>query len=361
MQALILVGGRGTRLRPLTLTAPKPALTLVDRPFMRYVLDWLARHGVDDVVLACGFLTDQLQEVLGDELAGGVRLRYLAEPEPRGTAGAIRFAGDLLEDRFLALNGDVLCDLDLGRLVSRHEESGARATLALYPVADPRAYGLVRRKADGEIVEFVEKPDAAQIDTDEISAGAYVLEKDVLDLVPPDRTVSIEREVFPQLVGAGAYAERLDGYWLDIGTPERYLEACWDILLRRVDTEPGRWVDGDGVFASAEAEVPGEATIAGPAWIGSGTKVGAGARVGERAVLGPGSSVGERARVEGSALLGDCTVGSDAVVEGAILAPGVSVEEGAVVPDGAVIGAGATITSAAALGAGAKVGPGERA
>ena len=139
MQALILVGGHGTRLRPVTLTLPKPVIPLVDRPFLRYMIDWLARHGVDDIVMACGFLPDGIRAVLGDGIPGGPRLRYVEEPEPRGTAGAIKFAEDLLEDRFFALNGDVLTDLDLTALLELHEGSGARATLALYPVADPSA------------------------------------------------------------------------------------------------------------------------------------------------------------------------------------------------------------------------------
>lgn len=361
MQALILVGGHGTRLRPVTLTLPKPVIPLVDRPFMRYMIDWLASHGVDDIVMACGFLPDALREALGDEIPGGPRLRYVEEPEPRGTAGAIKFAEDLLEDRFFALNGDSLTDLDLTKLRERHESSGARGTLALYPVDDPTAYGLVRRADDGEILEFLEKPDPSEIDTDEVSAGAYVLEKEILDLVPPDRDVSIEREVFPKLVGDGLYSQRLEGYWVDIGTPERYLDACWDILERRVVTEPGKLVDGDGVYVDAEAEVDSDVTVKGPAFIEAGASVAPGAAIGGRAVLGAGTSVGERARVEGSALHRGCTIGADAGVAGAILSAGVRVEPGASVPAGAVIGEGATITAAAALGPGARVGPGEQA
>ncbi len=361
MQALILVGGHGTRLRPVTLTVPKPVIPLVDRPFMRYMIDWLARHGVDDIVMACGFLPDALRESLGDQIPGGPRLRYVEEPEPRGTAGAIKFAEDLLEDRFFALNGDVLTDLDLSRLLERHTSSGARATLALYPVEDPSAYGLVRRTEDGEIVEFLEKPDPEQIDTDEVSAGAYVLEKEVLDLIPPDEDVSIEREVFPKLVDNGAYSQRLEGYWMDIGTPQRYLDACWDILCRKVETEPGAKVDGDGIFVDADAEIGDDATISGPAFVEAGATIGAGSQVGERAVIGTGTSVGERARIEGSAIFSDCTIGAGATVNGAILAAGVTIEDGATVPEGSVIGAEATITASAALGAGAKVGPGETA
>ena len=360
MQALILVGGEGTRLRPLTTHVPKPVVTLVDRPFLRYMIDWLARHGVDDVVMACGFLPDQLRDTLGDEVAG-VRLRYVEEPEPRGTAGAIKFAADHLDDRFLALNGDVLTDLDLTALIAQHEGAGARATLALYPVADPSAYGLVRRTEAGAITEFLEKPDPAEIDTDEINAGAYVLEKEILDIVPEGEDFSIERQVFPELVGNGLYAKRLEGYWMDIGTPERYLEACWDILDGNVQSEPGSKVDGDGVYIDAAAEVLDGAEVSGPAFVEGGATLAAGSAVGARAVIGAGTSVGERARVTGSALHPDCRIGAGAAVEGAILGAGVVVEDGAEVPDGAVIGAGATITGSAALGAGARVGPGESA
>ena len=191
-------------------------------------------------MLACGFLPDQLREALGDEIPGGPKITYLTEPEPRGTAGAIKFAEDVLEDRFFALNGDSLTDLDLTKLRERHEASGARATLGLYPVEDPTAFGLVRRTDDGEITEFLEKPDPSEIDTDEVSAGIYMLEKEVLDMVPPDVDFSIERQVWPELVGKGLYSQRLEGYWVDIGTPERYLDACWDILGGEVETEPGK-------------------------------------------------------------------------------------------------------------------------
>lgn len=361
MQALILVGGHGTRLRPITLTLPKPVVPLVDRPFLRYMIDWLARHGVDDIVMACGFLPDQLRATFGDQIPGGPRLRYVEEPEPRGTAGAIKFASDLLDDRFFALNGDSLTDLDLTALLERHVSSGARGTLGLYPVDDPTAFGLVRRHEDGEILEFLEKPDPAEIDTDEVSAGAYVLEKEVLDLVPPDRDVSIEREVFPRLVGDGLYSLRLEGYWMDIGTPERYLDACWDILGRRVESEPGSKVDEDGRYVAADARVEGSATIAGTTFVEADAVIGANATIGPRAVIGAGAEVGGGATIESSALHAACRIGSGASVAGAILASGVVVEDGAVVPDGSVVGAGATITAEARLEPGARIQPEETA
>jgi mannose-1-phosphate guanylyltransferase len=338
MQALILAGGEGTRLRPLTHTVPKPVLPLAGRPHIAYVIDWLSRHGVDDVIVSCGHLAHGLRDALGDLV--GPRLRFAEEPDPRGTAGAIRFADDLLGDRFFVLNGDVLCDLDLGALVERHESAGAQATIALYPVADPSAYGLVRRRDEGEILEFLEKPDPKQIDTDEINAGAYLLERSVLDLIPPDQEVSIEHEVFPRLVGEGLYGVRLDGYWIDIGTPDRFLQANWDILERRVDTVIDERLDSDGLLIEDGAEVSGEATVEAPALLGTGASVAAGAKVGPRAVLAPGCVIEEEARIEGSVLLAGCRVGEGASVRDSILSAQVEVAAAGEVEPGSVIGEG---------------------
>ena len=179
MQAVVLVGGEGTRLRPLTLTQPKPAIPLVDRPFIRYMVDWLGRHGIDEVVMACGFRAEDLRAALGDSVPGGPSIRYIEESEPLGTAGPVRLAADmgLLGERFMVLNGDVLTDLDLTALQRQHDETGAVVTLGLYPVDDPTSYGLVRRDDDGEVLGFLEKPDPAEIDTDEVNAGAYVIER----------------------------------------------------------------------------------------------------------------------------------------------------------------------------------------
>jgi mannose-1-phosphate guanylyltransferase len=318
MQAIVLVGGEGRRLRPLTLTVPKPALTLVDRPFLAYMIEWLAAHGVSEVVLACGFLPNVLREQLGEGERGGVRIRYVTEPEPLGTAGAIGFAaaaiGPSLEDRFLALNGDVLTDLDLSALLRAHAERGARATLALHPVEDASAYGLVNTGIGGEVSAFLEKTGEAA--PGEINAGMYVLERSVLNLIPAGRAVSIEREVFPRLIGEGLHALRLDGYWMDIGTPDRYLQATWDILEGRVATRVR--ADAAGLLIDPGASVAGSATI------------------GPRAVLAAGCRVEEGAEVRDSVVLGGCTIGGGAKVIGSILSPGVQVAPGAALR-GAVI------------------------
>lgn len=310
MQAIVLVGGEGTRLRPLTSDVPKPAVTLVDRPFLAYAIEWLAAHGVSEVVLACGFLPGVLREALDDHEHPGVRITYAVEPEPLGTAGAIRFAaealGDRLQDRFFALNGDVLADLDLAALLKAHEERGAHATIGLHPVEDSSAYGLVRCDAEGRVLEFLEKTGEAV--PGEINAGAYVLERSVLDLIPAGRAVSIEREVFPRLVGEGLHGLLLDGYWMDIGTPERYLQASWDILEGRVETR---------VEPTSPGMLVAEGTVAD------------GAQVGPRAVVAAGCRLEAGAEVGESVLLDGCVVGADARVERSILAPGAEVEPGA--------------------------------
>jgi mannose-1-phosphate guanylyltransferase len=324
MQALLLAGGEGTRLRPLTYTVAKPVLPLAGRPHIAYVIDWLARHGVDDVIVSCGHLAEGMRGALA-ELGLGVRIRFAEEPDARGTAGAIRFAEDMLAERFLVLNGDILCDLDLTAQIEQHDRTGARATIALYPVQDQTGYGLVHRHEDGEITEFLEKPEPDQIDTDEINAGAYLLERSVLDQIPPDRAVSIEREVFPRLIGEGLYGIRLEGYWIDIGTPDRYLEANWDILEGRVET-----VLGD---------------LDEPMMVGEGCEVSEGAELRSPCVIGRGSHVGDGAVIERSVLLDRCVVEAGAVVANSILSSGVTVESGAEL-EGAVIGEGERVGTA---------------
>lgn len=341
MQALILVGGEGTRLRPLTETVPKSVMPLAGRPFLSYMIDWLGRHGVDEVVLACGFKADQVRDVLGE--GGTPRLRYVEEPEPRGTAGAIKFAAKQLSGRFLALNGDVLTDLDLTALMSFHERRGSRATLGLYPVRDTTGYGLVRRGDDGAVLEFLEKPDLPG--PGEINAGTYVLEHAVLDLIPDGEMVSIERDVFPRMIAEGLYAIPLDGYWMDIGTPDRYLQATWDILERRVQTALGARLDPEGRLVADDVDVGADASVEGPALVEDGSRIGSGAVVGPRVAIGPECEIGAGATVESSVLHAGCRVGAKATVQGAIVAAGVEVAPGAVVAPGSVIGAGEKVAA----------------
>ena len=355
MQAVILVGGEGTRLRPLTSTVPKPVVPLVDRPFIAYMLEWLAGHGVDDVVMSCGFLATAVRNVLGDGSQYGVRLRFIEEPEPRGTAGALKYAEDLLEERFLMLNGDVLTDIDLTAQIAQHDATGAVGTLALVPVEDPTAYGLVRLHDDHSVEEFVEKPSADQIDTRLISAGAYVLERSVLDLIPPDRNVSIEREIWPQLVGDGLYGFAADAYWLDIGTPERYLQGTFDILEGNVATAVTARL-GPGYLSVGE-RVEAAGRIVPPALVDRGCEIAAGAHVGSLVVLGEGVQVGEGTTIERSVVLNGAEIGAQCVLRDCIVAAGVRIGEGSTVSGGAVLGEGVTVGAHNVLTRGVRVFP----
>jgi mannose-1-phosphate guanylyltransferase len=338
VQALVLAGGEGTRLRPLTLTTPKPVMPLAGRPFLSFMLDWAHGHGVDEVILSCGFMSDAVRSVLGD-IYDGMRLRYVIEDEPLGTAGPVRLAHDegLLEERVLVLNGDVLTDIDLTGQLEQHERTGARATLALYPVEDTSSYGVVYTSDDGQVTEFIEKG-SGEAPTNLINAGAYIVERDVIESIPQRRAVSFEREIFPSLVGNGLYGYESAGYWIDIGTPERYLEATWDLLADRVgSTLPPRDETGSLVYENCLLS---------------------GAHVGPQSVLGRHCSVSTDARVERSVLHERVHVGADAAVVESVLAEGVRVGQRARVGPGALVGAGAIIEDDAVVPAGARVDPG---
>jgi mannose-1-phosphate guanylyltransferase len=356
VQAVILAGGEGTRLRPLTSTVPKPVVPLVDRPFIVYMLEWLRGHGVQDVVMSCGFLATSVRNVLGEGEALGLRLRYVEEPEPRGTAGALKFAEDLLDERFLMLNGDVLTDLNLSAQMAEHDRTGALGTLALVPVADPSAYGLVRLEPDGAVREFVEKPAADEIDTHLISAGAYVLQRDVLDLIAPDRHVSIEREVWPLLVGRGLHGfadER--AYWLDIGTPERYLQGTFDILEGNVATGVRERL-GD-VYLSVGERVEADGRIVPPAIVERDCTIGADAHVGSLVVLGEGVSVGAGTTIERAVVLNGTEIGAGCTLRDCIVAGGSRIGDNSTVSGGAVLGEGVTVGAGNVLTRGVKVFP----
>lgn len=356
MQAVILVGGEGTRLRPLTSTVPKPVVPLVDRPFIAYMLQWLIRHGVDDVIMSCGFLATSVRNVLGDGSQYGVRLRFVEEPDPRGTAGALKFAEPMLDERFLMLNGDVLSDIDLSAQIEQHHRTKAKATLALVPVPNPTAYGLVHLAQDGSVLEFVEKPSFDQIDTNLISAGAYVLERDILELVPADKKVSIEREVWPLLVGDGLYGYSSESYWLDIGTPERYLKATFDIIEGNVDTEVIERLGEDYLAIAEEAEVLGRAIP--PAIIERGARVGKDAHAGSLAVLGQGVAVAEGASIERAVVLEGTEIGEGCVLRDCIVAAGCRIGPRCRILDGAVLGEGVTIGADNVIAGGARIFPG---
>jgi mannose-1-phosphate guanylyltransferase len=359
LPAVILVGGFGTRLRPLTDRTRKDMLALVDRPLLAYTFEHLRRNGVERAVLSCGYLPTQIREYFGDEWHG-LSLEYRVEEEPLGTGGAIRFAAEHLGERFLAVNGDSLREADLGALGRFHRERGARATILLTPVADPTRYGLVRLGEEGRVAAFLEKPRPEEIDTNLINAGVYVLEPDVLDLVPSGRAVSIEREVFPRLVEQGTcHGLDLPGYWLDVGTPETYLQAHRDVLERNVVSEVGELLGAGFAHSTDGAAVDAAAHLVPPVWVGG--SVAAGARVGSVAVVGAGAAVGRDAVVEnavsgaGAAIGEGCVVVDSIVGEGAVLGPGCDLRGLAIVGPGARVGAGNRLAAGIRVAAGAVI------
>jgi mannose-1-phosphate guanylyltransferase len=328
-QAVILVGGQGTRMRPLTDTLPKPMLPLLDVPFVERQVDHLARAGVTRIVFSCGYRPREIEAYFGDGSGRGLEMGYVVDPEPLGTAGAIANAEPLLapEDVFV-LNGDILTDLDLAALVTHHRHLGVDATIALTPVDDPGAFGLVRTDADGRVTGFLEKPGPDQLIAGEpfrINAGTYVLSPAARAAIPAGVPVSIERDTFPLLAGRGAVgALASECYWRDIGTPASYLEAHLDVLEGRVGfiASPGpAWV-------AAGAHVDPGATVAAGTCIASGARVAAGAHI-ARAIVGAGAHVGEGARIEDAVLGRDVRVGDRAVLRGMVIAG-----DGASIPDG---------------------------
>ncbi len=333
----------------MTLSRPKPIVPLLNIPFLAYQLDLLRQHGVTEVVLSCSYMVDEVRHTMGDGSGWGVRLRYAVETEPLGTAGGVRNALDLLPPSGLVavLNGDVLTDADLSAMLRFHSERRASATIYLTRVSDPTQYGVVDIASDGRILRFVEKPPPGQATADTVNAGIYLLDSSLISRIPGDRMVSIEREFFP-----GLLADRIpfygwvgDYYWLDIGSPAKYLRGQVDLLAGKLASRLTPAAAGGRAIA-ADVMVPPTATITGPCVIGAGTRLGAGCRVGPDVVLGAGCVVGpgasieramlwERVQVGDRAVLRECIVASGARIgDRADVGPDVVLEADAVVPPG---------------------------
>jgi mannose-1-phosphate guanylyltransferase len=347
MKAVVLVGGEGTRLRPLTLTTPKQMLPIVGVPMIERVLEHLASHGVNEAILSLGYLPDAFKEAYPDSEAAGIRLRYAVEPEPLDTAGAVRFAAVFgeVDDTFVVVNGDVLTDLDLGSLIAFHRQRGAEGTIALHPVPDPSAFGVVPTDEDGRVTAFVEKPPRNEAPTNEINAGTYVLEASVLDRIPATGRVSIERDTFPAMVRSGVLFARADeSYWLDTGTPAAYLQANRDLFsgLREGPLAPGLHDRGDGVFLAESSTISGE--LVGPAVVFGECEIAEGARV-EGSVLGPGSFIEAGATVVDSVLMQGCRVAAGAKVVGSVMGPHATVGQRADVRPVSVLGSQSVVAS----------------
>ncbi|ATL28222.1 sugar phosphate nucleotidyltransferase [Streptomyces formicae] len=352
-EAILLVGGKGTRLRPLTVNTPKPMVPAAGVPFLTHQLARARAAGVDHIVLATSYLAEVFEPYFGDGSALGLHIEYVTEEEPLGTGGAIRNVASRLhsapDEPVLIFNGDILTGLDIGALVRTHEESGADVSLHLTKVDDPRAFGLVPTDATGRVTAFLEKPGTPEeIVTDQINAGAYVFRRSVIDTIPTGRPVSVERETFPGLLSSGAHLQGMvdSTYWLDLGTPQAFVRGSADLVLGRAPSPavPGRC--GDSLVLPSASVAP-DAKLTGGTVVGEGARIGEGARVTgstilSGAVVGPGavitdSLIGEGARVGARAALSDAVIGDGAQV-GADneLRDGARVWCDAVLPSGAV-------------------------
>jgi len=322
MKAVILAGGFGTRLRPLTLETPKPVVPLFDRPFLYYQIDLLRRvPDIDEVILSLNYRPDRIEGRVGTGAEAGLPVRYVVEPEPLGTGGAIKYASRGIDDTILVFNGDVLTTTDLEAVVRTHRERRARATIVLTPVENPSAYGLVETDDQGNVRRFLEKPSPDEITCDTINAGIYVLEPETFDRIPDDTPWSIERKYFPSLVERSeifvAYIDR--GYWLDIGRPADYVRAHRDLMTQRCPVGPFAGAPAASVHKAGPCDVAADAQIDGPCFLGAGTVVGAGARIGPETVLGPGCYVGPGAVVDHAILWRDTIIEADCIVRDAVL------------------------------------------
>ena len=348
MKALILAGGFGTRLRPLTLEVPKPIVPIFDRPFLYYQIDLLRQvPDIDEVILSLNYRPERIEARVGDGTEAGLPVRYRVEPHPLGTGGAIKFASQGVDETVLVLNGDVLTGIDLRAVVARHRERRAVATIVLTPVDNPSAYGLVETDEDGNVRRFLEKPGPNEITCDTINAGIYLLEPATFDRIPDDTPWSIERQYFPSLVERKeTFVAQVDRrYWIDIGTPASYMQAHRDLMAGRCAAGPFRETAAGSVYRGARCRIAAGAELAGPCFLGNGCVVEEGARIGGESVIGAGCIIGPRAVVERSIVWENTVVEAGAVVREAILGAACQVAAGVEIGAGAVLGSRSTLSA----------------
>jgi NDP-sugar pyrophosphorylase family protein len=346
MKAILLAGGKGTRLRPLTIHTPKPIVPIFERPFLHYQLDLLKQvPEIDEVILSLNYQPRRIEEIFGDGAAAGLSIRYVVEPAPLGTAGAVRYAGESLHESVVVFNGDVLTGVDLAAVIALHRARKAKATIVLTPVANPSAYGLVETDADGNIQRFLEKPKPEEITCDTINAGIYILEPETFERIPKATAWSIERSFFPSLIERHetfiAYIYR--GYWIDIGTPDKYREVHCDIMNGRFRTPPFNGATSMA-WVSPQARVEDGATLESPCFVDEGTVVKSGARIGPYAVVGRQCHIEEDAVIEHSIVWANTRISQRAVVRQAILGRQCHIGRSASVGQGAVLGDKSVVT-----------------
>lgn len=315
MRAVIIAGGSGTRLRPLTYNTPKPMVPLFNKPFLQYQLELLKRHGITEIIINLHYLSDVIREYFGDGSELGLKLFYSLEEKPLGTAGAVKLAEEYFNDEPLVVfNGDILTDLNLSEVIQFHKTRGARATITMIRVTDPTAYGLIFTNDDGQVTRFLEKPSWDEATVDTVNAGIYVLDPSVFRYVPRNEAYSFERGLFPLLLQLNekVFGYTTDAYWLDIGSPVKYLQAHTDILQDRVQVDLDAERREGNIWVGKDADIDPTAEIRGPAYIGDGAKVRKRARLKEFSILNAGVTVDDKAVLEHVLVGENSTIGEEA-------------------------------------------------
>lgn len=331
MQAVILVGGEGTRLRPLTYNTPKAIVPILNRPFLEHLIHYLKRHGITGVILAMGYLPDPIQECLGDGSQLGVQVRYVMEDSPLGTAGAVKNAESYLDGPFVVFNGDILTEIDLTAMIQRHQETKPKVSMALTPVENPTIYGVVETNSRDMVQRFVEKPGWDEVTTNMINAGIYILEPEILAQIPASTRSMFEHDIFPSLLDNGEpiLGYPSDAYWIDIGTPEKYLKAHHDLLLNQGNAY---------IRIEGEAHIHSTAQIKGPVLVAEGCTIAEDARIKGPAVLGSRCKIGKGAVIEGTVLWDGVVVGERAILKNCVIGSGSNIQAGCHIPEGCVLG-----------------------
>jgi mannose-1-phosphate guanylyltransferase/phosphomannomutase len=359
VKAVVMAGGEGTRLRPLTSNQPKPMVPIVGKPCMEHILELLRTHGFEDVIVTVAFLPQAIRSYFGDGTTLGLNIQYSVEESPLGTAGSVRLASDALDDTFLVISGDALCDIDLKKIVEFHQQKGAAVTIGLKSVENPLEFGIVVTDEDGKVERFLEKPSWGQVFSDTINTGIYVLEPEVLKHIPTDRPYDFSKELFPLLLEMGRpiYGYVCEGYWQDIGNLDQYRQANFDALDERVRLNvPGLKIRGD-VWIGEGVEIDDVEGVEGPAFIGNYARISPEASVGPYTVLGSATTLRERGRVSRSVLDASCYIGRSAVVEGAIVGRNCDIRAHARIHEGVAIGDQVTIGDQSVIYPGVRIYP----
>jgi mannose-1-phosphate guanylyltransferase len=346
MKAILLAGGKGTRLRPLTIHTPKPIVPIFERPFLHYQLDLLKQvPEIDEVILSLNYQPRRIEEIFGDGGDSGLSIRYVVEPAPLGTGGAVRYAGETLRESVVVFNGDVLTQIDLATVLALHRDRKAKATIVLTPVENPTAYGLVETDASHNVRRFLEKPRPEEITCSTINAGIYILEPETFDRIPKDTPWSIERSFFPSLIDRGEtfVAYVYDGYWIDIGTPEKYVQVHRDIMDGRFIAAPFSGSPAKA-WISPHARVEDGVVIEGPCFVDEGSVVKAGAKIGAYSVVGRQCHIEEHAEIDQSIVWSGTRISQEARVTRAILGRHCHIGRSASIDDGAVLGDKSVVT-----------------